>query len=358
MLQGTYTAIVTPFRDDQVDYDRLAQNVEFQIQHGIRGVVPVGTTGESPTLSHAEHQSVIEKTVEAAAGRCQVIAGTGSNATTEALSLTRHAAAAGADMALMVNPYYNKPTQEGLYLHFMKVADAVQIPICLYNIPGRTNVTMSAETIARLNEHPNIVAVKDATGSLDLASEIAATCDIRIISGDDSMTLPLMSIGGVGVISVLTNLLPDRVKAVVDAAAAGDFATARQRHLELFRSLQRLPDPGDQPDSDQGRDADRGHRYRRTPPALNPARRRPAGAAASDARKSPAHPGRLIPPKRWSPTPTGPRSISDRRGLGPRARGRGDCCGGVLLALLDPPLDRVAIVGPGPRRPAGKKGHE
>ncbi|MEM1027688.1 MAG: 4-hydroxy-tetrahydrodipicolinate synthase [Planctomycetota bacterium] len=237
MLKGTYTALVTPFKDGQVDFDRLAKNVEFQIEHGLDGVVPVGTTGESPTLSHAEHQDVIAKTIEAAAGRCQVIAGTGSNSTTEALSLTQHAARQGADMALMVNPYYNKPTQEGLYRHFMTVADAVDIPICLYNIPGRTNVTMSADTVVRLNAHPNIVAIKEATGSLDIASEIAhATADhpIAIISGDDSMTLPLMSVGGVGVISVLSNLLPDKVKAVVDAAAAGDFATAKQKHLELF----------------------------------------------------------------------------------------------------------------------------
>ena len=237
MLKGTYTALVTPFSDGRVDFDRLAKNVAFQVEHGIDGVVPVGTTGESPTLSHDEHQQVIEKTVEAAAGRCQVVAGTGSNNTIEALSLTQHAKAAGADCALMVNPYYNKPTQEGLYRHFMTVADAVDLPICLYNIPGRTNVTMSAETVVRLAAHDNVVAIKEATGNLDLASAIASSCDPRKlaqISGDDSMTLPLMSIGGVGVISVLSNLLPDRVKAVVDAAAAGDFATAKTKHLELF----------------------------------------------------------------------------------------------------------------------------
>ncbi|MEM9883281.1 MAG: 4-hydroxy-tetrahydrodipicolinate synthase [Planctomycetota bacterium] len=234
MLRGTYTAIVTPFADGEVDYDRLAANVEYQVEHGVDGVVPVGTTGESPTLSHDEHRLVIERTVEAAAGRCQVIAGTGSNATSEALSLTRHAAEAGATAALMVNPYYNKPSQEGLYRHFMTVADAVDLPICLYNIPGRTNVTMSADTVVRLNEHPNVVAIKEATGSLDLASEIAASCDIAIVSGDDSLTLPLMSVGGVGVVSVLSNLLPRRVKALVDAAAGGDFTLAKKLHLELF----------------------------------------------------------------------------------------------------------------------------
>ncbi|MEO0515094.1 MAG: 4-hydroxy-tetrahydrodipicolinate synthase [Planctomycetota bacterium] len=234
MLKGTYTALVTPFADGQVDYDRLAKNIDFQIEAGLDGVVPVGTTGESPTLSHAEHQQVIERTVAAADGRCQVIAGTGSNNTTEALSLTKHAAEAGATMALMVNPYYNKPSQEGLYRHFMTVADAVDLPICLYNIPGRTNVTMAADTVVRLNQHPNIVALKDATGSLDLCSEIISECDIAVISGDDSLTLPLMAVGGVGVISVLSNLLPARVKALVDAAAGGDFAQAKKLHLDLF----------------------------------------------------------------------------------------------------------------------------
>ena len=236
-IQGTYTAMVTPFRDGNVDEERLAANVDFQIEHGITGVVPVGTTGESPTLTHAEHRRMIEATIEAAAGRCQIIAGTGSNATAEALELTRHAASVGADCALMVNPYYNKPTQEGLYRHFMTVADAVDLPICLYNIPGRTNVTMAPQTVARLAEHPNVIAVKEATGSLDIASEIALLTDrarFSIISGDDSLTLPLMAIGGSGVISVLTNLLPDRVKALVDAAASGDFAEARRLHLELF----------------------------------------------------------------------------------------------------------------------------
>ena len=171
-LAGTYTALVTPFRNGVVDYDRLRSNVDFQLAAGIDGLVPVGTTGESPTLSHEEHRLVIEKTIEAAAGRTTVIAGTGSNATSEALSLTRHAADVGAHAALMVNPYYNKPSQEGLYRHFMTVADAVEIPIVLYNIPGRTNITMSPETVQRLAEHPHIVAVKEATGSLDIASEI------------------------------------------------------------------------------------------------------------------------------------------------------------------------------------------
>lgn len=237
MLQGAYTALITPFLDGQVDYDRLASNIEFQVEHGIDGVVPCGTTGESPTLSHEEHGRVIEAAVKAAAGRVKVIAGTGSNATTEAVALTKHAADVGADAALMVNPYYNKPTQDGLYHHFMAVADSVDLPIVLYNIPGRTSITMAPTTVARLAEHDNVVAVKEATGSLDIASEIATLTDpdrFSIISGDDSLTLPLMSIGGRGVISVLSNLMPARVKALVDAGLAGDFDNAKKLHLELF----------------------------------------------------------------------------------------------------------------------------
>ncbi len=235
MFQGAMTAMITPFTTDgQVDYERLKANVDFQIDKGIDGLVPVGTTGESPTLSHDEHQKVIETVVEHTAGRVKVIAGTGSNATREALSLTRHAKDVGADGALMVNPYYNKPTQEGLYRHFSLVADEVGLPIVLYNIPGRTGITMAPATVARLAEHEAIVAVKEATGSLDIASEIATLSDITILSGDDSLTLPLMSIGGKGVISVLSNIIPDKIKALTAAALAGDFTGARQYHLELF----------------------------------------------------------------------------------------------------------------------------
>ncbi|MEM8783253.1 MAG: 4-hydroxy-tetrahydrodipicolinate synthase [Planctomycetota bacterium] len=242
LIAGAYTALVTPFRDGQIDEARLAENIENQIAAGMTGVVPVGTTGESPTLSHAEHQTVIEKTVQAVNGRCQVVAGTGSNATTEALSLTRHAQRAGADAALMVNPYYNKPSQEGLYRHFMAVADAVDLPIVLYNIPGRTNVTMSADTVARLAKHDNIVAVKEATGSLDLASEILqkAGDDLTVISGDDSLTLPLMAVGATGVISVLGNLYPRKIVELVGAAAAGDFSVARRVHRDIFPLCQAM----------------------------------------------------------------------------------------------------------------------
>jgi len=234
MIQGAMTAMITPFADGEVDWGRLKANVEFQIGNGIDALVPVGTTGESPTLSHAEHRQVIEKVIEDAAGRVKVVAGTGSNSTSEAMELTQHAKDVGADAALMVAPYYNKPTQEGLYRHFSTIADEVGLAIVLYNIPGRTGITMQPHTIARLAEHEHIVAIKEATGSLNIASEIATLCDITILSGDDSMTLPLMSIGARGVISVLSNIVPDKIKAMVDAQLAGDIALARQYHLELF----------------------------------------------------------------------------------------------------------------------------
>ena len=234
MLQGVMTAMVTPFRDGSVDWDRLQANVEHQIDKEIDALVPVGTTGESPTLSHEEHRQVIEKVVEVAAGRTKVVAGTGSNSTDEALQLTRHAKSVGADAALMVCPYYNKPTQEGLYRHFSIVADDVELPIVLYNIPGRTGITMQPRTVARLAEHEHVVAIKEATGSLEIASEIATLCDITILSGDDSMTLPLMSIGGKGVISVLSNIIPDKIKTMVDAELNGNREVARQYHVELY----------------------------------------------------------------------------------------------------------------------------
>jgi len=238
MLEGAMTALVTPLDDEgKVDFGRLEANVQFQIEHGIDALVPVGTTGESPTLSHAEHREVISAVVRAADGRVRVIAGTGSNATSEAMELTAHAADAGADAALMVNPYYNKPSQEGLLRHFSAIADAVDLPIVLYNIPGRTGITMAPTTVAQLAKHQRIIGIKEATGSLDIASEIAMLTDpasFSIVSGDDSLTLPIMSVGGRGVISVLSNLIPGQVKALVDAAASCDIADARRRHHELF----------------------------------------------------------------------------------------------------------------------------
>lgn len=239
-IEGTYTALVTPFAKGKVDHARFKANIEAQVKAGVTGIVPVGTTGESPTLSHDEHCKVIEAAVKAAKGRVQVIAGTGSNCTAEAVDYTRHAKQAGADGALMVNPYYNKPTQEGLYRHFMTVADAVDLPIVLYNIPGRTNITMTPATVARLFKHKNIIAIKEATGSLDMASEIAAACDIPMLSGDDSLTLPLISVGAKGVISVASNIVPERVVALVSNALMGDFETAREIHRALFPLMKNL----------------------------------------------------------------------------------------------------------------------
>lgn len=234
MLHGAMTALITPFANDAVDVAKLKANVEEQLAVGMDGLVPVGTTGESPTLSHDEHRRVIETVVQTVAGRAKVVAGTGSNATSEAVELTRFAQQVGADAALIVNPYYNKPTQEGLYRHFMAIAEAAEIPIVLYNIPGRCGVALTTDTIVRLAEHENIVAVKEATGSLDQSSDIVASCDLTVLSGDDSLTLPIMSVGGKGVISVISNLLPARVKALTDAALAGDFEQARTLHLQLF----------------------------------------------------------------------------------------------------------------------------
>lgn len=234
MFQGALTAMITPFRDGKLDDNRLRQQVERQIEGGIDGLVPVGTTGESPTLDFEEHERVIELTVRTAAGRVPVIAGVGANATTEALQLHEFAKKAGADGGLSVNPYYNKPSQEGLYRHFMTLADRVDLPIVLYNIPGRTGITMSAQTVARLAKHPNIVAIKEATGSMDMTSEIASLCDITVLSGDDSLTLPLMSIGAKGVISVLSNLIPGQIKQLVQLAAGGRYSDAAALHRRLF----------------------------------------------------------------------------------------------------------------------------
>ena len=234
MFSGAMTAMVTPFRDGKVDEARLREQVELQIKGGIEALVPVGTTGESPTLDFKEHERVIELSVQAARGRVPVIAGTGANATNEAMELHAFAKKAGADACLSVVPYYNKPSQEGMYRHFMTLADKVDLPIILYNIPGRTAVTMSAPTVARLRKHPRIVGIKEATGSLDMASEIMSLCDITVISGDDSLTLPLMSIGAKGVISVVSNLLPAQVKQMTKLAAAGQFAEAATIHHKLF----------------------------------------------------------------------------------------------------------------------------
>ncbi|MGD0769593.1 MAG: 4-hydroxy-tetrahydrodipicolinate synthase [Tepidisphaeraceae bacterium] len=234
MFTGAMTAMITPFREGRIDEQRLKEQVEFQIRQGIDALVPVGTTGESPTLDFKEHARVIELTVQYAAGRLPVIAGTGANATTEALELHHIAKRAGAPACLSVNPYYNKPTQEGLYRHFMTLADRVDLPIILYNIPSRTGVTMSPQTVARLAKHRNVVGIKEATGDLNLASEIHSLCDIVILSGDDSLTVPIMSIGGRGVISVISNVMPAQIKTLVKFCQANQYEQAAALHRKLF----------------------------------------------------------------------------------------------------------------------------
>jgi 4-hydroxy-tetrahydrodipicolinate synthase len=231
---GLSVALTTPFRDGQVDIETLQHQVEFQIAAGTTCVCPVGTTGESPTLSHPEHERVISAVIEAAAGRIKVMPGTGSNSTEEALRLTRWAAKSGADAALVIGPYYNKPMQEGFYQHFKALAHAVEIPLCIYNIPGRTAKNIEPDTIIRLAEFPNITMVKEATGSMDQASQIANNTDLTLLSGDDSLTLPLMSIGGRGVISVVGNIVPKDVIAMIQAFEQGKNAEALRLHHKLF----------------------------------------------------------------------------------------------------------------------------
>ena len=235
MFEGSYVAIITPFRDGRVDYDSLAKLIEMQVENGTAGLVPCGTTGESPTVSHVEHKEIVKFVIEHAAGRTPVIAGTGSNSTAEAIELTVAAAEAGADASLQVAPYYNKPEPEGMYRHFKAVADAAHLPIILYNIPSRSGRKIELETIVRLaNEVKETVAVKAADGSLDNVAELRRRTDLDILSGDDSLTLPMMAVGGKGVISVVANLIPGDVADMVAAALKGDFRIAREMHLKMF----------------------------------------------------------------------------------------------------------------------------
>jgi 4-hydroxy-tetrahydrodipicolinate synthase len=234
MLAGCTVALVTPFRDGEVDYQALRDSVEWQIAQGTPVLSPVGTTGECPTLSHDEHERVIAVVVEQAAGRAKIMAGTGSNATSEAIRLTKFAAKAGADAALLVSPYYNRPTQEGLFAHFAKIAESCDLPQVVYNVPSRTGRNVDAETIEKLARLGPIVAVKEASGSLDQVSDLIARTDLTILSGDDSLTLPMMAVGAEGVVSVVGNLVPKDVIALIKAFQAGDLAEARRLHLKLF----------------------------------------------------------------------------------------------------------------------------
>ncbi len=235
-LQGTITAMVTPFgKDGAVDYGRLAEFVDWQCESGVDGLCPVGTTGESPTLDHAEHHKVIEETIKFAKGRVTIIAGTGANSTAEAVSLTKAAIAmGGADACLQVTPYYNKPNPEGLYRHFMTVAD-LGLPVVLYNVPGRSGREIPLDVVARLAPHPMIVAIKEAAGSVERVSAIKARCpDLTVLSGDDSLALPMISVGAAGVISVASDVMPKEISDFIRTALAGDMAAARVLHLKYY----------------------------------------------------------------------------------------------------------------------------
>ncbi len=232
---GLTVALVTPLKNGQIDEDALRKLVDFQVEAGTESVSPVGTTGESPTLTHEEHERVISIVCEQAAGRVNVMAGTGSNSTAEAIRLTKFAKNAGADAALLVAPYYNKPTQEGFFQHYKAVSEAVDIPIVLYNIPGRTAKNVDAETVARIAEAcPNVVAVKESTGSMDQASQTLSLSDLTVLSGDDSLTLPLLALGGSGVVSVVGNIVPQDVRAMIAAWNAGEIGKAQEWHHKLF----------------------------------------------------------------------------------------------------------------------------
>jgi 4-hydroxy-tetrahydrodipicolinate synthase len=236
-FSGSFVAMVTPFKNGKVDEAKVRELVEMHIAGGTDGIIPCGTTGESPTLSHDEHRRLVELVVETSRKRITVIAGTGSNATSEAIDLTKHAERAGANGALVVSPYYNKPTQEGLYRHFRAVADAVQIPIVVYNIASRTAVNIETATMMRLaRDCRNIVGVKEASGSLDQMAQVIAACgpDFAVLSGDDNVTIPLMAIGGHGVISVIANILPRETADMVHAALDGDWKRARELHYKLL----------------------------------------------------------------------------------------------------------------------------
>ncbi len=236
MFSGSFVALVTPFKNNRVDVEKLKELVEFHIKKGTSGIVPCGTTGESPTLSHEEHRVVIETVVKAVNGRIKVIAGTGSNNTNEAIELTQFAKKVGVDGCLVITPYYNKPTQNGLYLHFKKIAETVDIPIIMYNVPGRTGTNMISSTAAKLSEIKNIVGVKEASGNITQISQIVRECveEFDVLSGDDAMTFPILAVGGKGVISVAANIAPAEVAGLVEAFNEGDINKSRKMHLKML----------------------------------------------------------------------------------------------------------------------------
>jgi len=242
IFRGAFVAIVTPFIDGQLDEQGLVDLIEFHLANGTHGIVPCGTTGESATMSHEEHHRVVELTVKTVNGRVAVLAGSGSNSTAEAIDLTRHAKQAGADGVLMVTPYYNKPSQEGLYHHYKAVAEAVDIPIILYNVPSRTSSNILPQTVARLAEIDTIVGIKEATADLNQISQVIRLCpeDFAVLSGDDFTSMPTVLIGGTGVISVTSNVAPGDMARMMEAALAGDVPMAKQMHYKLFPLMQAM----------------------------------------------------------------------------------------------------------------------
>ncbi len=242
MFKGSVVALITPFKKGKIDYKALSKLVEFHIENGTNALLPCGTTGESATLSMEEHEDLIEAIVGFASGRIQVIAGTGANNTLEAIELTRHAKKAGADGSLQVCPYYNKPTQEGLYLHFKTILEEVDIPVMLYNIPSRTGINMSMETVKRLSELKNIVAIKEASGNLEQMAQIKRVCgdDILLFSGDDALTLPVLSVGGVGVVSVIANIMPKQVSEMIRAFENKELERARQIYFDMMEIVKAM----------------------------------------------------------------------------------------------------------------------
>ena len=242
MFDGAVSALITPFKDGAIDERAFRELIEWQIQEGIDGVFPCGSSGESATLTHAEHEQAIKIAVQQAKKRVPVLAGTGSNSTAEAIRLTTFAREAGADGAVLISPYYNRPTQEGIFRHYKAIAQSVDLPLVVYNIPGRTGSNILPETVARMAEVPNIVGLKEASGSLDQASDIVFHCGDRItvLSGDDSLTLPLMAIGAKGVISVISNVMPKKTQQLTAAALAGDYKRAREIHFQLLPLMRAL----------------------------------------------------------------------------------------------------------------------
>ncbi|MGQ3686146.1 MAG: 4-hydroxy-tetrahydrodipicolinate synthase [Candidatus Loosdrechtia sp.] len=234
MFKGSFVALVTPFKNGQVDYGKLKELVEFHIENGTNGIVPCGTTGESATLSFDEHKQIITEVVNTVNGRVSVLAGTGSNNTREALHLTQHAKNVGANGSLLITPYYNKPTAEGLYRHYRTIAEEVDIPMVIYNVPSRTGISILPETVAKLSEIKNIVGIKEASGSMDQVTQILQLCNITVLSGDDSLTLPVMAVGGKGVISVVANIVPADVVSLTRFCLEGNLDAARKYHHKLF----------------------------------------------------------------------------------------------------------------------------